>query len=113
MKTIVADSSTNLLKQLEMVTTMDYCSNDGEDTLTQWAELPRRRRQPTCPDGELCVCIDVDGSCDDVMTIGAMKTMEMVDMMTMTTMMAMTTTRDMTTTVTDQHLTGQSIVLTC
>ena len=33
--------------------------------LTQWRNFCPDVEVPTCPDGEPCVCIDVDGSCDD------------------------------------------------
>ena len=45
-----------------------YCSNDGEEYANSMGGIlcPEGAGVvPTCPDGELCVCIDVDGSCDD------------------------------------------------
>ena len=45
-----------------------YCSNDGEEYANSMGGIlcPEGAGVvPTCPDGELCVCIDVDGSCTD------------------------------------------------
>jgi len=45
-----------------------YCSNDGEEYANSMGGIlcPEGAGEvPTCPDGEPCVCIDVDGSCTD------------------------------------------------
>lgn len=45
-----------------------YCSNDGEGYANSMGGIlcPEGEGEvPTCPDGEPCVCIDVDGSCTD------------------------------------------------
>jgi len=45
-----------------------YCSNDGEEYANMMGGIlcPEDAGEvPTCPDGEPCVCIDVDGSCTD------------------------------------------------
>ena len=45
-----------------------YCSNDGEEYATSMGGIlcPEGAGEvPTCPDGEPCICIDVDGSCTD------------------------------------------------
>ena len=45
-----------------------YCSNDGEEYANSMGGIlcPEGSGEiPTCPDGEPCVCIDVDGSCTD------------------------------------------------
>ena len=45
-----------------------YCSNDGEDYAESMGGILCPEGPgvtPECPDGEYCVCIDVDGSCDD------------------------------------------------
>ena len=45
-----------------------YCSNDGEAYANSMGGIlcpDGAGVVPTCPDGEPCVCIDVDGSCDD------------------------------------------------
>ena len=45
-----------------------YCSNDGEDYAESMGGILCPEGPgvtPECPNGESCVCIDVDGSCDD------------------------------------------------
>ena len=45
-----------------------YCSNDGEEYANSMGGIlcPEDAGEiPTCPDGEPCICIDVDGSCTD------------------------------------------------
>lgn len=45
-----------------------YCSNDGEEYANSMGGIlcpDGAGVVPTCPDGQPCVCIDVDGSCDD------------------------------------------------
>ena len=45
-----------------------YCSNDGEDYAESMGGIlcpEGSGTTPECPNGESCVCIDVDGSCDD------------------------------------------------
>ena len=46
-----------------------YCSNDGEDYAEQMGGIlcpdTDNGTVPTCPDGESCICIDIDGSCED------------------------------------------------
>ena len=45
-----------------------YCSNDGEDYAESMGGIMCPEGPgvtPECPNGESCVCIDVDGSCDD------------------------------------------------
>tara|TARA_B100001115_G_scaffold9672_1_gene7138 strand:+ start:2932 stop:5397 length:2466 start_codon:yes stop_codon:yes gene_type:complete len=45
-----------------------YCSNDGEDYAESMGGILCPEGSgvtPECPNGESCVCIDVDGSCDD------------------------------------------------
>ena len=45
-----------------------YCSNDGEDYAESMGGVLCPEGPgvtPECPNGESCVCIDVDGSCDD------------------------------------------------
>ena len=45
-----------------------YCSNDGEDYAESRGGILCPEGPgvtPDCPNGESCVCIDVDGSCDD------------------------------------------------
>ena len=49
-----------------------YCSNDGEEYANSMGESFAQKMQAS--DGEPCICIDVDGSCMTVMTIGAMRT---------------------------------------
>ena len=45
-----------------------YCSNDGEDYAESMGGILCPEGPgvtPECPNGESCMCIDVDGSCDD------------------------------------------------
>ena len=45
-----------------------YCSNDGEDYAEAMGGILCPEGPgvtPDCPNGEPCICIDVDGSCDD------------------------------------------------
>ena len=45
-----------------------YCSNDGEDYAINMGGIlcpEGSGTTPTCPDGYLCECIDVDGTCED------------------------------------------------
>jgi len=45
-----------------------YCSNDGEDYAKEMGGISCPEGPgviPMCPNDEPCVCIDVDGSCDD------------------------------------------------
>ncbi len=45
-----------------------YCSNDGEDYAESMGGILCPEGPdvvPMCPNDELCVCIDIDGSCDD------------------------------------------------
>lgn len=45
-----------------------YCSNDGEAYANSMGGIlcpDGAGVVPTCPDGQPCICIDVDGSCDD------------------------------------------------
>ena len=45
-----------------------YCSNDGEDYAEYMGGIlcpEGPGNVPTCPDGQSCVCMDVDGSCTD------------------------------------------------
>ncbi|DAC29761.1 MAG TPA: hypothetical protein D7H74_03400, partial [Candidatus Poseidoniales archaeon] len=45
-----------------------YCSNDGEDYAESMGGILCPEGPgvtPECPNGESCVCIDVDGSCND------------------------------------------------
>ena len=57
---------------IEMSTTdvmVFYCSNDGEDYAEMMGGIlcpeTENGAAPTCPDGQSCICIDVDGTCED------------------------------------------------
>ena len=45
-----------------------YCSNDGEEYAESKGGIACPEGPgvvPMCPNDELCVCIDIDNSCDD------------------------------------------------